>query len=518
MKTTCPLLALLATLALTFVFSSPGLRGFERPNIIFLLADDLAAGAVGYSGNPDVITPHLDRLAQEGVRFLNHYDTTAICMASRGTVMTGLYEYRHGANFSHGDLERRFLETAYPARLREAGYYTGFAGKIGFELHGEKFAALAAFFDEWAGGPGQTFYETAKNPGIARYAEQYPHCSRAYGAWAQDFLKTARRRGKPFCLSISFKAPHLPFTPDPADLKLYVGKTLARPPNYGVAKGAHLSPQARSSRAANQYREWITDFPGSAEKYYALVTGIDTAVGMIRTELTAQGLDQNTVIIFTSDNGYNAGAHGFGDKVLPYEEASRAPLIIFDPRLPAASQGRVCAAVTGNIDLAATLCAIAGAPAPAGTDGKNLLPLVADPAGTVRDFLPLFNFWGTASAQSMAIVTRDWKYIYWYYGEGMQPTEELFHLTLDRYEMSNVAADPRHSAVLANLRGHYDTQLAQLTRDRVAGHGYENYPVLFSRTIPWDQKAALVRTLQTLPNAGEGEASPTPKAKRPSRR
>ena len=80
-----------------------------RPNLIFLLADDLAAGAVGYSGNRDVITPHLDRLARDGVRFVSHYDTTSICMASRCTILTGLYEYRHGCNFDHGDLERRFI-------------------------------------------------------------------------------------------------------------------------------------------------------------------------------------------------------------------------------------------------------------------------------------------------------------------------------------------------------------------------------------------------------------------------
>jgi arylsulfatase A-like enzyme len=262
-----------------------------RPNLVFLLADDLAAGAVGYSGNRDVITPHLDRLARDGVRFVSHYDTTSICMASRCTMLTGLYEYRHGCNFDHGDLERRFIAQSYPVRLRQAGYFTGFAGKIGFVLQGEKFDAFAPLFDQWAGGPGQTFYETEKNAGFANYAAQYPHSSRANGAWAQDFLKAAKASGKPFCLSVSFKAPHLPFTPDPIDLKLYAGKTFTRPPNYGVEKGTHVSPQARTSRAATGYREWIDDFDGTAAKYYALVTGIDVAVGMIREELVRQGLD-----------------------------------------------------------------------------------------------------------------------------------------------------------------------------------------------------------------------------------
>lgn len=119
-----------------------------RPNIIFLLADDLAANAVGYSGNKDVITPHIDQLAHDGVRFMNYYDTTAICMASRCTVLTGLYEYRHGCNFSHGDLERRFIEKSYPVKLQQAGYFTGFAGKLGFDLQGEEFEVIGSLFDQ----------------------------------------------------------------------------------------------------------------------------------------------------------------------------------------------------------------------------------------------------------------------------------------------------------------------------------------------------------------------------------
>ena len=485
-----------------------------RPNLVFLLADDLAAGAVGYSGNRDVITPHIDRLARDGVRFVSHYDTTSICMASRCTILTGLYEYRHGCNFEHGNLERLFIEQSYPVRLRQAGYFTGFAGKIGFVLQGEKFDALAPIFDQWAGGPGQTLYETEKNTGIAKYAAQYPHCSRAYGAWAQDFLKTAKQTGKPFCLSVSFKAPHMPYTPDPIDLQLYKNKTFSRPANYGVEKGTHLSPQVHTSRAATSYREWVNDFAGTAAKYYALVTGVDAAVGMIREELARQGLDQNTVIIFTSDNGYNAGSHGFGDKVIPYEEGSKAPLIIYDPRLPAEKNGKACSAVTGNIDLAPTLLALAGEPAPAGLDGRSLLPLLADPTGRVRDSLPLFNFWGTPSAQSMAVVTPEWKYIYWYYGVGMQPTEELFHLTEDRSEMANVAADPRHAGVLAKLRADYDAQLAAIEPSFARNHAYDHYPVLFSRTAPWDRKSGLLGQLKVKSGAGDDEPSDQPKKKR----
>lgn len=506
---------LIASIAWLATAPAEQLQATERPNIIFLLCDDLAAGAVGYNGNKDVITPNIDTLAREGIRFLNHYDTTSICMASRCSILTGLYEYRHGCNFSHGDLERHFIEQSYPVLLQKAGYFIGFAGKVGFDLQGEKFEALAPLFDEWAGGPGQTHYDTAKNTGIAKYAAQYPHCSRAYGAWAQDFLKAAKKSGKPFCLSVSFKAPHMPYTPDPIDMTLYAGKPFTRPPNYGVGKGAHLSPQVHTSRAATGFREWVNDFDGTAAKYYALITGVDAAVGMIREELARQGLDTNTVIIFTSDNGYNAGSHGFGDKVIPYEEGSKAPLIIFDPRLPAEKNGKVCKAVTGNIDMSATILALAGEPGPAEIDGKSLLPLLVDTEGQVREFLPLFNFWGIESAQSMAVVTPEWKYIYWYYGEGMKPTEELFHLGNDRYEMLNSINDPNYATTRAHMRKHYDAQLAELSHKGTQSHGYAPYPTLFNRSIAWDQKAKLLDGRKDKRDKGdEGETPAAPAKKR----
>ena len=486
---------LLPTAAVFLAAAAPALTAAPapKPNLVFLFSDDQTARAVGCSGNADVHTPHLDRLAREGVRFTNHYNTTSICMASRVNVLTGLYEYRHGCNFDHGDLERRLLNDSYAARLRAAGYFTGFAGKIGFELKGETFEAFAPFFDRWAGGPGQTFYETEKNAGIARYAAPHPHSSRAYAAWAADFFRDAKASGKPFCLSISFKAPHLPFTPDPADLALYAGRTFARPPNYGVEHGRHLAAQARTSRAATGYREWINDYDRSTALYYALITGVDAAVGLIREALAREGFADNTVIIFTSDNGYSAGAHGFGDKVLPYEEAAKSPLIIHDPRLPRAHAGAVSAALTANVDMAATIFALAGVPAPADLDGRNLAPLLTAPAGRVRDHLPLFNFWGVPSAQSLAIVAPGWKYIHWYFGgDGLTPTDELFDLSADPYEMKNVAADPRHAARLAELRRAYDTEVARIGPGALRGHGYEPYATLFDRRVSWDRKAPLL--------------------------
>ena len=469
----------------------------QKPNIIFLLTDDQTVGAAGCYGNKDVITPHLDQLANEGIRFRNFYNTTAICMASRASVMTGLYEYRHGCNFGHGGLRRELFAQSYPLKLRQAGYLTGFAGKIGFTIEGEPFDRFAKDFDFWAGGPDQTHYETAKNQGIARYAQKYPHCSRAYGAWAQDLIRSAKQQEKLFCMSISFKAPHLPFDPDPMDLALYpADKTFTRLANYGKDHAKHLSDQSQSSRAATAYREWIKDYDNTLRKYYALITGVDAAVGMIHEELQKQGLAENTVIIFTSDNGYNCGAHGFGDKVLPYEEASKSPLIIFDPRIARHNRGKVSDAVTANVDIFPTICDLAGMPVSGGIDGKSLLPLLADPNEKLRDWLPLFNFWGEHSAQSMAVVSSEWKYIHWFYGgKNMKPTEELFQVNQDRGEMNNLVAHAPQALVVA--RSAYDQEISLMKAGVRRGCGYDVYPVLFDRSTSWKSKATLLPQTKT---------------------
>lgn len=153
----------LFVVAVTTLHAAPAIN---RPNIIFLFADELTIGAGGFHRNRDVITPSLDRLAGQGVRFASHCSITSICMDNRCSVLTGLHEYRHGCNSDHGDLERCIFSTSYPMELREAGYFAGFAGKSGFVLHGEPFDALGREFDLWADGPRQA----GTHPGGSAFA------------------------------------------------------------------------------------------------------------------------------------------------------------------------------------------------------------------------------------------------------------------------------------------------------------------------------------------------------------
>ena len=337
----------------------------QRPNIVFLFADDQCTYSMGCYGTPKVKTPHMDQLARDGIVFDNHYDTTAICMGSRANVMTGMYEYKTGCNFEHGPLLQDHWDKSYPLLLRNAGYQTAFAGKFGFvvaERPKSKGRLPESDFDMWGGGPGQTSYDTAKNKSMQKYAKEYPHSTLSYGAFGREFIQAAAKTERPFCLSISFKAPHRPVAPDPKFDHIYEGVKFAKPKNYGREYGQHFSKQSQQGRQYVRFHDWkySTDYDAVMAKYYQQIYAIDVAVGMIRDALEASGVAKNTVVIYTSDNGFLCGSHGYGSKVLPYEEASRVPLIMYDPSHSNSGKQLRCDALTGNIDFAPTMLELAG--------------------------------------------------------------------------------------------------------------------------------------------------------------
>jgi len=476
----------------------------EKPNIIFFFTDDQAYDTLRSYGNPDVKTHNIDRLGSQGVIFDRHYDTTAICMASRANVMTGMYEYKTGTNFMHGPMSKDIWNHSFPKLLRDAGYRTGFGGKFGFAVvddpsKGGKENTYDNLpvkdFDFWVGGVGQTSYDTVKNEYLARFADKYPHSSRAYGAAGQEFIKDSVKAGEGFCLSIFFKAPHRPVQPDPAFDDVYKDTVFRKLPNYGRDAGAHLAHQSRMGRQFGRFTVWDYDtdekYQKSLRRYNQQIYGVDQAIGMIVEELERQDIADNTVIIFTSDNGFFNGSHGMGSKVLPYEEGARVPLIIYDPRSKSKGKGRRVPAVTGNVDMAATILDVAGVELPANMDGKSLLPIVQGKAKTVREALPVFNVWGTQGTTCMTIVTETHKYLYWPYGEEFEPSEELFDLKNDPYELKNVIADKFQAKVLKQMRNLFHTQLTHWKEETVTHNDYQQFGTILDPSVPWSKKKDL---------------------------
>ena len=463
-------------------------------NIIFLMTDDQASYSLGCYGNPDVKTPNIDQLARQGMMFDRHYTTTAICMGSRATVMTGLYEYRHGCNFDRGPLAEEFWQQSYPNLLRRAGYVTAFAGKFGFEveMEGEPTTVLPSDdFDVWGGGPGQTDFKTEKNPSMTKYAKAYPHASRAYGAFGADFIKAAATGDKPFCLSVSFKAPHRPVQPDPVFDGVYQGAIFLKPANYGREFGQHFSMQSRQGRQYERFDSWgyRDQYDEVMAKYHQLVYGVDVAVGMIMEAVQRAAVADNTVIIFTSDNGYFCGSHGYGSKVLPYEEGSRVPLIIFDPRHVNSGKNIRCQELSGSIDFAPTILDLAGVRIPRKLDGRSLLPLYDQPQEPIHESLQLINVWGPVACHSFAVMTKQHKYIYWpWEKDNFKPAEEIYDIPSDPLELVNIAELPLREVnipAVNQMRKIYAEAVGDWTTKAFHKHGYSEYGPIFDRDIPW---------------------------------
>jgi arylsulfatase A-like enzyme len=417
-------------------------------NVVLLVIDDTRWDSIGAAGNRIVRTPRLDRLAADGIRFAQARVTTSICMVSRATLLTGQYMSRHGIDrFGKPLTPDAFAET-YAGLLRTAGYWTGYVGKYDVgEPRPADFDVVRAYHGRhWLDGPGG----------------ERVHVTEQNTRDAVDFLQ-ARPRDKPFLLSVGFFAPHAEDTakeqylPQDWSAAAYRGVTVPPSP-LGGAKFLQALPPFLSAEA-NEGRirfKWRFDTPERYQeymiRYYRLITEVDAAVGRLVDELKAQGVYDNTLIVFIGDNGYFHGDRGLADKWYPYEQALRVPLIVRDPRLSARRRGTTSDRLALNLDIAPTIVSAAGLSVPDRMQGRDLSPLYLGgrppvwrdeffyehPTITSRDRIP----------SSQAVVRRDWKYVSWpEFGY-----EQLFDLKKDAQELNNLADQPAHAERRAGMQ------------------------------------------------------------------
>jgi arylsulfatase A-like enzyme len=437
--------------ALLFLLASPnaGLRaaGQAPPkNVVILYADDWRHDTLSCAGNPVVKTPHLDRLAEEGTRFTRACVTTSICGVSRATLFTGQWMSRHG-NPAFAMFKTPFAET-YPGLLRKHGYWVGHVGK----WHNGKFPA-----DEFDFGRAYGGRHFMKQPDGSLV-----HVTQKNEADALEFLET-RPKDKPFCLTLAFFATHAE-DPHPKQYLyqeksagLYRDVSVPVPATAGDEYFRKLPPFLANEKNEGRNRwHWRFDTPEKYQEYmkayYRLATEVDSACGQVLAALKKQGLLDETLVIFTTDNGYFHGEHGLADKWYPHEESIRVPLIVRDPRLAEARRGGANDEFVLNVDLAPTILAATGVEAPATMQGRDFSPLylaASSPAwrqeffyehAVIRsvDFIPA----------SQALVRKKMKYMWW-------PDfrhEELFDLAADPLEVNNVAGDPARAGVLKEMR------------------------------------------------------------------
>ena len=445
-----PIVALSTFAALALAMPLASAATPSKPlNIVVLYADDWRHDTLGAAGHPVVKTPHLDRLAKEGMRFTHNCVTTAICGVSRATLLTGQWMSRHG-NPAFAMFTTPWAET-YPGLLRRNGYHVGHIGK----WHNGTFPQDK--FDFGRAYSGTHWIREADGTKI--------HVTQKNENDALDFLRT-RPTDKPFVLTLAFFATHaedqnpLQFLPQPASMELYKDTVIPVPKTSSDEDFKRLPPFIANEQNEGRVRyHWRFDTPEKYQtmmkNYYRLATEVDATCGRVLATLRQQGLLESTLVIFTADNGYFHAEHGLADKWYPYEESIRTPLIVRDPRMPAALRGQTNDDFTLNVDLAPTFLAAAGIAAPARMQGRDLssLYLASNAAAWRTEF-----FYEHATIKNIhfipsseALVRKEVKYLYW---PDFQH-EELFDLTADSAETHNLAAAPNQAKTLASLRSRF---------------------------------------------------------------
>jgi arylsulfatase A-like enzyme len=465
----------------------------NRPNILFIFADDHAWQAISAYGSKLIQTPNLDRLAHEGMRFDRCLVPNSICGPSRATVLTGTYNHRNGF---YNNVNCRFdgSQTTFPKLLQTAGYQTAMIGKW-------HLVTDPTGFDYWDILPGQGQYY---NPPMIRNGERVKregYVTDIITDLAVDWLKH-RDPDKPFLLMCHHKAPHRPWDPGPKHLNddadrvfpepaslfddysgrgkaeheqdMMVAKTLntndlkftpraAMNPEQRQVWDAYYQPRNEVFQKANlqgkdlvrwKYQRYLHD-------YLACIRSVDDSVGRLLDYLKEAGLDQNTMVVYSSDQGFFLGEHGWFDKRWIFEESARTPLMARWPGV--IKPGSVNKDLVSNLDFAETFLEAAGLPVADSMQGRSLVPVFKGqtPADWRKSFY--YHYYEHPAEHNVArhygAITDHYKLVHFYEPEFNY--WELFDLQKDPAEMRSVYGQPQYAEIQKQL----EQELARLRNE-----------------------------------------------------
>lgn len=438
-------------LALLLLAACPA--ALAQPNIVFLFADDQTSSSLGCYGHPIAQTPNLDSLAARGTRFRNAFVSQSICWVSRTSILTGLTGRSYGTPENPEQTRADAARTLYSDLLRESGYRTGFFGKwhakmpAGYkpEEHFDEFESIFRnpFFKKMPDGSLRHETDLIVDRGI-------------------EFVKR-QPKDKPFALNLWFNACHAEdgdrrpgighfAWPQSAD-GLYEDREMYPPRLNDPAIFEALPDFFKTSITRERYFwRWNTEqkYQTNMRAYLRMVTGIDHAIGRLLKALEEAGLADNTIVVYSADNGYHMGNRGLAGKWSHFEESLRVPLIVADPRVEKSQRGKATDALALNLDLPATFLDWAGVPVPEKYEGRSLKSVVAGakPADwrtetfhehfAVRSRIPAYE----------GVRTERFKYARYFDHDH----EFLHDLKADPDELKNLASDPAHADTLKELR------------------------------------------------------------------
>lgn len=464
---------LAATTAAAAAIRPAWAQGGAQPNIVVIVVDDMRFDEYGAGGHPYLKTPHIDALGESGATFTKAYHTTPLCSPNRASILTGEYASRHGVldNTSRAHASHRLH--LFAQGLQRAGYETAHVGK----WHMGNDPTPRPGYDYWVSfrGQGKSYDPDLYEDGRIHNVEGY--VTDIFMDRAIEFA--TKKRSKPFMVYVGHKAIHpeiqqrddgavdvsagKKFIPANRHKGAYAGKIFPRRPNYGLTDEVRANQPViaqaldwkNSEEIQQRFGDEVLDGLISDETIQAraeMMLAVDEGVGRMVAALEENGLRENTVFIFMSDNGYFFGEHGLGiERRLPHEEAIRCPLIISHPASVGANQKIDEFAL--SVDIAPTVLAAAGAPIAERIQGRSLLPLLHGENPDWRKSF-LVEFYGhenpfpwTVNLDYRIVRMGRYKYIRWV---RQDDGHELYDLAADPYEQRNLAKVPEYAGVLEN--------------------------------------------------------------------
>ncbi|MEN8784746.1 MAG: sulfatase [Akkermansiaceae bacterium] len=446
----------------------------ERPNVVFILTDDQRSDALGCMGHPHLETPHIDRLAKEGILFKNHFCTTSLCSPSRASILGGLYAHSHGVVNNFTDYPRDL--PTFPRQLQSNGYATAYIGKWHM---GEDDDSKRPGFDHFVTHRGQGKYfdtEFRANNGDRKVVPGY--YTTVVTDMALDWMKEQEKGEKPFMLMLGHKAPHSFYFPEKKYEKSF---DHVRVPYPETAFQLGDKPKWISQRLSTWHGiygplfDWRKDFPDTSaagmlnfEKmvraYWGTLLSVDDSVGRLYSYLQKTGQLDNTLFIFTSDNGLLEGEHGMVDKRTGHEPSLRIPLVVRYPGLT--KTAKTIEAQTLTLDFASSILEICDVPPLPKTQGRSWKKLVSGGDLNWRtswyyeyNYEKQFPY----TPNVRALRTNEWKYIRYPHGDGSADKHmaELYHLKNDPGETTNLVTDEKYKATIEKLRKELDQRIAE---------------------------------------------------------
>lgn len=413
----------------------------QKPNIIFVISDDHRWDCVGAAGNPNISTPNMDRLATEGVHFLEATIHNPQCSPSRAALITGVSTHTNGRYSNQTSRKDIVNEDGFddyvclPEALAAEGYATAFVGK--WHLPADPWNVGVQQIGTWMPGGAGPYKGASLAEGKSRErTKNEGFVQEEFGKSAREIIQShaAGSTTQPLFLWLATTAPHSPFQPNPAEAsKPYEGKTAQKV----------LPPTFKGSLDKGDARKWLD--------YVAAITSVDLELGKLMDTLDKTGLSTSTVVVLLGDNGFMMGNRGLSGKAVPYEDSIRVPFMVWGPGVIEA-KGKT-SAVASSLDLPPTFLKLAGAEPPEQWHGRDLTPVLKDGGvhGTTWSVseAPDYDNWKFPDISYRTVRTTGSKLIVWHESTGKQP--EFYDTSKDPQEQTNLYDSPEYQAQVKEL-------------------------------------------------------------------